>query len=390
MRLTKNIAFIFQFVTIGLAAAFVILYLYPSLYTPDHPPVEQVQFHESTRPALPPQAGPVSYAAAVEKAAPAVVNVHTKKIVTERRSILDDPFFRDFFGDSLGVPKKRMETSLGSGVIFSPQGYVLTNNHVIAGAEEILVSLRDGRTVKAKIVGTDPDTDLAVLHIKLDKVPFMVLGQSANLNVGDVVLAIGNPFGVGQTVTSGIVSAKGRSMLGISTFENFIQTDAAINPGNSGGALINALGELVGINTAIFSKSGGSHGIGFAIPVSLAKDVMTQIIEHGHVVRGWMGIALQDVNEKLARSFNLDTTDAVIVTNVIRKGPADNAGLTRGDVITHINDKPVTSTHAALTLISQEKPGTNVKVNGLRDGKDKTWKVEVVQRPKQDISQIGN
>ena len=390
MRLTKNIAFIFQFVTIGLAAAFIILYLYPNQQSSQPPPPEQVQFHESTRPALPPQTGPVSYAAAVEKAAPAVVNIHTKKLVTERRSIFNDPFFRDFFGDSFGVPKKRLETSLGSGVIISPQGYLLTNNHVIAGADEIQVSLRDGRTVKAKIVGTDPDTDLAVLHINIDNVPFMVLGQSANLRVGDVVLAIGNPFGVGQPVTSGIVSAKGRSMLGISTFENFIQTDAAINPGNSGGALINALGELVGINTAIFSKSGGSHGIGFAIPLSLARDVMMQIIEHGNVIRGWMGIALQDVNEKLAKSFGLDTTDAVIVTNVINKGPADYAGLTRGDVITHINDNPVSSTHVALNLISKEKPGTTIKVSGVRDGKSKTWKVEVVQRPKQDISKIGN
>lgn len=390
MRLTKNIAFIFQFATIGLAAAFIILYLYPSLRTSAPPAPKQVEFHESTRPAMPYQSGPVSYADAVEKAAPAVVNVYTQKLVTERRSIFDDPFFREFFGDSIGVPKKRLETSLGSGVIFSPQGYVLTNNHVIAGADEIHVSLRDGRTIKAKIVGTDPDTDLAILHIQMENLPFMVLGQSANMRVGDVVLAIGNPFGVGQTVTSGIVSAKGRSMLGISTFENFIQTDAAINPGNSGGALINAMGELVGINTAIFSKSGGSHGIGFAIPVSLAKDVMKQIIEYGHVIRGWMGIALQDVNEKLAQSFKLKTTDAVIVTNVIRQGPADNAGITRGDVITHINDKPVTSTHDALNLISQEKPGSTIKVSGIRDGKDKTWKVTVVQRPKQDISKIGN
>jgi serine protease DegS len=390
MRLTKNIAFIFQFVTIGLAAAFIILYLYPGLKQSDQLPTGQVEFHESTRPPLPIQTGPVSYADAVEKAAPAVVNIHTKKIVTERRSIFDDPFFREFFGDSFGVPRKRLETSLGSGVIISPQGYVLTNNHVIAGAEEIQVSLRDGRTVKAKVVGTDPDTDLAVLYIKLDDVPFVVLGQSANLRVGDVVLAIGNPFGVGQTVTSGIVSATGRSMLGISTFENFIQTDAAINPGNSGGALVTALGELVGINTAIFSKTGGSHGIGFAIPISLAKDIMTQIIEHGHVVRGWMGIALQDVNVKLAKSFGLDSTDAVIVTNVITDGPADDAGLTRGDVITHINGKPVSSTHVALNLISQEKPGSTIQVKGVRSGKSKTWKVKVVQRPKQDISRIGN
>ena len=389
MRITKTLSFIFQFATIGMAAAFVILYLYP-ISKSDNAPPEPVQFHESARPPLPALTGPVSYATAVKLAAPAVVNIHTKKIVTERNRLLDDPFFRDFFGDRFGVPKKRLETSLGSGVIISPQGYLLTNNHVIAGADEIQVALRDGRSVKATVVGTDPDTDLAVLHIKLDNLPVMIMGYSEKLQVGDVVLAIGNPFGVGQTVTSGIVSAKGRSMLGISTFENFIQTDAAINPGNSGGALINALGELVGINTAIFSKSGGSHGIGFAIPLNLARDVMTQIIQSGHVVRGWMGIALQDINKKLAQSLELDTTDAVIVTNVINKGPADNAGLTRGDVITHINGKPVVSTHTALNLISQEKPGSKIEVKGFRDGKAKTWTVEVVQRPKQAISKIGN
>lgn len=389
MRVTKTLSFVFQFATVGLAAAFVILYLYPTLKSDNDIP-EVVEFHETARPALPALTGPVSYASAVKSAAPAVVNIHTKKIVTARSSIFDDPFFQEFFGDSFGVPRKRLETSLGSGVIISPQGYLLTNNHVIAGADAIQVALRDGRSVNATIVGTDPDTDLAVLRIKLDNLPVMTLGHSEKLQVGDVVLAIGNPFGVGQTVTSGIVSATGRSMLGISTFENFIQTDAAINPGNSGGALTNALGELVGINTAIFSKTGGSHGIGFAIPLSLARDVMTQIIQHGHVIRGWMGIALQDVNEKLAKSFDLDTTDAVIVTNVIRNGPADKAGLTRGDVITHIVDKPVTSTHAALNLISQEQPGTSIEVKGIRSGKAKTWNVEIVQRPKQDISKIGN
>lgn len=390
MRIPKVISHIFQFITIGLAAAFVYLYLNQQTNTPETSTPPVVEFHESTRPAVPVQEGPISYASAVESAAPAVVNIHTRKIVTERNQFLDDPFFREFFGDSFGVPRKRLESSLGSGVIISPQGYLLTNNHVIAGADEIQVSLRDGRTTTAEIVGTDPDTDVAILYIKLKDLPVITMGLSENLRVGDVVLAIGNPFGVGQTVTSGIVSAKGRNMLGINTFENFIQTDAAINPGNSGGALVNAHGELIGINTAIFSKSGGSHGIGFAIPISLAKDVMTQIIEHGHVIRGWMGIALQDVNESLAKSFKLDTTDAVIITNLIRNGPADQAGLTRGDVITHINDKPVKSTHTALNLISEEKPGTTIEVKGYRNGKSKTWKVTVIQRPKQDISQIGN
>ena len=386
MRINKFFVFIFQFVTIGLAAAFVILYLYPEFKSD----VEQEQHIIEVKEAplannLAPSLSTTSYADAVEKAAPAVVNIFTQKLVTERiHPLMEDPLFRHFFGDNQGSPRQRLESSLGSGVIISPKGYILTNNHVIKAADEIEVALRDGRTAAARIVGTDPETDLAILKIELGELQPITLGHSLQLRVGDVVLAIGNPFGVGQTVTSGIVSATGRNMLGINTFENFIQTDAAINPGNSGGALITANGNLIGINTAIFSRSGGSQGIGFAIPIDLARDVMQQIIEHGEVIRGWLGVAIQNITEDLAQSFALESPDGVIISNIIRNGPADLAGLTRGDVITHINAEAVKDVRAALTLISQSRPGTTVKISGIRQGKKFDVDVTVMQRPKQE------
>jgi serine protease DegS len=385
MRINKFIVFIFQFVTIGLAVAFVILYLYPQFKSD----VEQERHIIEVKEApltnnIAPSLSTTSYADAVEKAAPAVVNIFTQKLVTERvHPLMEDPLFRHFFGENQGSTRQRLESSLGSGVIISPEGYILTNNHVIEAADEIEVALRDGRTAVARIVGTDPETDLAILKIELAELQPIILGHSQQLRVGDVVLAIGNPFGVGQTVTSGIVSATGRNMLGISTFENFIQTDAAINPGNSGGALITANGNLIGINTAIFSRSGGSQGIGFAIPIDLARDVMQQIIEHGEVVRGWLGVAIQDITEDLARSFELESLDGVIISNIIRNGPADQAGLTRGDVVTHINAEGVKNVRAALTLISKARPGTKVKISGIRQGKKFDVDVTVMQRPKQ-------
>ena len=385
MRINKFIVFIFQFVTIGLAAAFVILYLYPQFKSDVEQERQVIEVKEApltsnTAPSL----STTSYADAVEKAAPAVVNIFTQKLVTERvHPLMEDPLFRHFFGDNQGSTRQRLESSLGSGVIISPEGYILTNNHVIEAADEIQVALRDGRTAVARIVGTDPETDLAILKIELVELQPITLGHSQQLRVGDVVLAIGNPFGVGQTVTSGIVSATGRNMLGISTFENFIQTDAAINPGNSGGALITANGNLIGINTAIFSRSGGSQGIGFAIPIDLARDVMQQIIEHGEVIRGWLGVAIQDITEELAQSFELKSLDGVIISNIIRDGPADQAGLTRGDVITHINANAVKNVRAALTLISQAQPGTTVKISGIRQGEKFDVDVTVMQRPKQ-------
>lgn len=385
MRINKIIVFIFQFVTIGLAAAFVILYLYPQFKTDVEQEKHIIEVKEAPlADSIVPSVTTTSYADAVEKAAPAVVNIFTQKLVTERvHPLLDDPLFRHFFGDNLGTPRQRLESSLGSGVIISPEGYILTNNHVIEAADEIEVALRDGRTASATIVGTDPDTDLAILKIELPELQSITLGHSQQLRVGDVVLAIGNPFGVGQTVTSGIVSATGRNMLGINTFENFIQTDAAINPGNSGGALITAEGNLIGVNTAIFSRSGGSQGIGFAIPIDLARDVMQQILEHGEVVRGWLGVAIQDLTPDLARSFELESLEGVIISNIVQNGPADQAGLQRGDVITHVNAQAVKDVRAALTIISQARPGTTVNVSGIRKGKNFESDVTVMQRPKQ-------
>ena len=325
MRVTKLVTFIIQFATIGLAAAFLVLYIQSNKSetpqdTDSQSTAEIVELIESNRSI--PSAPLDSYATAVRNAAPAVVNIQTTTIVTEKQSpLMNDPTFRQFFGDRLGKPRKQMESSLGSGVIVSPQGYILTNHHVIRAADEIMVALKDGRNVKASVIGTDPDTDLAVLHIDLKNVPAITLTKSHDIEVGDVVLAIGNPFGVGQTVTSGIISATGRNMLGINKFENFIQTDAAINPGNSGGALVNSHGELIGINTAIYSQSGGSQGIGFAIPLSLAKNVLTQIIEFGHVKRGWLGVAIQDMNPELAQSFDMDKVFGIIVNGVAKTGP---------------------------------------------------------------------
>lgn len=387
MRVTKLITFIIQFTSIGLAAAFLVLYFYSDKdKSTDHAIVngnpEIVELVESTRtiPSTPLN----SYAPAVKNAAPAVVNIQTTKIITERKHPLaNDPAFRQFFGDSIGEPRKRMESSLGSGVIVSPQGYILTNNHVIKAADEILVALKDGRNAKATIVGTDPDTDLAVLHIDLKNLPAITLSKTHN-EVGDIVLAIGNPFGVGQTVTSGIISATGRNMLGINTFENFIQTDAAINPGNSGGALINSHGELIGINTAIFSQSGGSQGIGFAIPLSLARNVLTQIIEYGHVKRGWLGVAIQDMNAELASSYEMNKVYGVIINGVAKSGPADKAGIKPGSVITHINNTEVKDTHHLLNLVSQINPGSKITIRGISQNGEFETTAKVIQRPTQE------
>ncbi|NOY62605.1 MAG: trypsin-like serine protease, partial [Gammaproteobacteria bacterium] len=339
---------------VGVALAFVLhlFFTYPGSSDSHRPVVEILTTQHDDQ-----QQGsdaPLSYADAVTKATPAVVNIYTSKVVIQQRSrLFDDPIFQRFFGDRLkSVPRKRLESSLGSGVIISNQGYVLTNNHVIEGADEIQVALNDGRTTQAQVVGTDPETDIAVLFIKLDELPKILISKTETLRVGDVVLAIGNPFGVGQTVTQGIISATGRNQLGISTFENFVQTDAAINPGNSGGALVNAYGELIGINTAIFSRSGGSQGIGFAIPMSIAINTMQQIIEYGHAVRGWLGIEAQTLEPALAESFGLGNIAGVVVAGVLRNGPADQAGLEPGDVITHINKQPVSRAKEAMGLIA--------------------------------------
>ncbi len=344
-------------------------------------PSQVVEIKESTRPH--PNAGTavVSYAGAVDAAAPAVVNIYTTKVIKRRsHPFFDDPLFRRFFGNP-GAPRQQRQTSLGSGVIISAEGYILTNNHVIDGSDEILAAIADGRAVRATVVGTDPETDLAVLKVDLHDLPSITIGHSEQLRVGDVVLAIGNPFGVGQTVTQGIISATGRSHLGISTFENFIQTDAAINPGNSGGALINAYGELIGINTAIFSRSGGSQGIGFAIPVSLVKNVMKQIIEHGEAIRGWLGVEIQSLTPELAESFGIPDTKGIIIAGILRGGPADRAGLKAGDIITQIKEQAVDDATTALNLIAQTPPEENIPLRGVRNGHPFTLEATVGRRP---------
>ena len=381
MQGRKLVRFFIAYTIIGLIGSYIIVTLYPDLIDKKQSAVVIKQVEVSSVPGAAPITGPVSYATAVETAAPAVVNIHTTKVITQRiNPLFDDPRFRQFFGDVF-KPRQRIENSLGSGVLISSNGYILTNNHVIKGASEILVALKDGRTAQANIVGVDPETDLAILTISLENLPSIVVGKSDALRVGDVVLAIGNPFGVGQTVTMGIVSAKGRSHLGINTFENFIQTDAAINPGNSGGALINASGHLVGINTAIFSKSGGSQGIGFAIPTAIAKRVMEDILQLGHVVRGWLGIEPQDITTQLAESFGLKNTIGVIVAGVLRNGPADQAGIKPGDIITHINGNSVEDSNDALNLIASSRPGNKMAIDLLRNGKKISKEAEVTQRP---------
>ncbi len=386
MKGYKPLLFLFQSVTVGLAVAFVVLVWRPGLLE-ESKVVEIVE--STTSAAISPKSGPVSYADAVARAAPAVVNIYTHKTVKDdAHGLLGDPIFRHFFGDRFQQPpQEREESSLGSGVIVNANGYVLTNNHVIEGADTIRVALHDGRKAEAEVVGSDPEADLAVLKIDLEDLPTITLGRSEELQVGDVVLAIGNPFGVGQTVTLGIASATGRDQLGINTFENFIQTDAAINPGNSGGALITATGELVGINTAIFSRTGGSQGIGFAIPVRLAKGSMTQIIETGRVSRGWLGIEIQAITAELAESFRLDSEEGVIVAGVLRNGPAYSAGLRPGDVITHVGNEPVSDVRDALNTITRTRPGDEIIVRGIRDGEPFELQAKVAERPVQTAVQ---
>lgn len=310
-----------------------------------------------------------SFSTAAKRAAPAVVSITTSKAQAPQ---LNDPWFRFFYGDQAsGQP----QTGLGSGVIVSPEGFILTNNHVVEEADQIEVQLSDGRRAQARVIGTDPETDLAILKVELDNLPTIIIGQSDQLEVGDVVLAIGNPFGVGQTVTSGIVSALGRSQLGINTFENFIQTDAAINPGNSGGALVDVEGNLVGINTAIYSRSGGSMGIGFAIPMSTARNVLEAIVKDGSVTRGWIGVEPQDLTPELAQYFGIDQDRGVIITGVLQNGPAAAAGIRPGDIILSVGKQPVHEVSSLLTAVAGLKPGQATEVDVLRGKEQQTLKV---------------
>ncbi|MFL1500688.1 Do family serine endopeptidase AlgW [Pseudomonas sp. O64] len=325
--------------------------------------------------------GPVTYADAVVIAAPAVVNLYTTKVINKpAHPLFEDPQFRRYFGDN-GPKQRRMESSLGSGVIMSPEGYILTNNHVTTGADQIVVALRDGRETLARVVGSDPETDLAVLKIDLKNLPSITIGRSEGLRVGDVALAIGNPFGVGQTVTMGIISATGRNQLGLNSYEDFIQTDAAINPGNSGGALVDANGNLTGINTAIFSKSGGSQGIGFAIPVKLAMEVMKSIIEHGQVIRGWLGIEVQPLTKDLAASSGLTGRPGIVVAGIFRDGPAQKAGLQLGDVILNIDGEPAGDGRKSMNQVARIKPTDKVSILVMRNGKEIKLSAEIGLRP---------
>ena len=333
--------------------------------------------------ALPAAPGIGSYHDAVRRATPSVVNIFTSKEVRSRRhSFLNDPAFRRNFGEPPLPDESQRASSLGSGVIVSASGYVLTNHHVVEAADEIEVALADGRKLLAKVVGIDPETDLAVLRLDAEKLPAITFGSSDTLRVGDVVLAIGNPFGVGQTVTGGIVSALGRTGLGINTFENFIQTDAAINPGNSGGALVNAGGNLVGINTAIFSRNGGSMGIGFAIPVSTAKMVLEQIVKNGSVTRGWIGVELGELTSAIADSFKLGDTRGALIAGVLRGGPADRGGVKPGDVVVEVNGKPVTDPPSMLNAVAALEPGSAAKLGMKRQGKAVEATVTIGRRPK--------
>ena len=323
-----------------------------------------------------------SYSAAAKRASPAVVSITASK-APPRSARSEDPMLKFFFGDRSRRERADPQIGLGSGVIVSAEGYLLTNNHVIDGADDIEVMLTDGRQARAKLVGTDPETDVAVLKIELDKLPTLSFGDADKLQVGDVVLAIGNPFDVGQTVTSGIVSALGRNKLGINTFENFIQTDAAINPGNSGGALVDAAGNLLGINTAIYSRTGGSLGIGFAIPVTTARQVMEALIRDGQVTRGFIGIQQRDLTPEIAQTLNLPVKEGVLVTGVVQSGPASAGGLRPGDVIVSVGGTRVVNSYQLLNAVASLKPKAVAAIGVQRGEKALNVEVTVGQRPKQ-------
>jgi len=373
-----------QAATVAVAVLFVV-----STFRPEWLPARNAPAPAAAVVQQAPPAGPVTAAAsvgsyhdAVRRATPSVVNIFTsKEIRSPRHPLLNDPVFRRFFGDQAPAEAQRA-ASLGSGVIVSSSGYLLTNHHVVEAADEIEVALPDGKKLLAKVVGNDPETDLAVLRVNAENLPAITFGSSDALRVGDVVLAIGNPFGVGQTVTAGIVSALGRTGLGINTFENFIQTDAAINPGNSGGALVDAGGSLVGINTAIFSRSGGSMGIGFAIPVSTAKMVLEQIVKNGAVTRGWIGVEVQEITPAAAESFKLGGTRGALIAGVLRGGPADKAGVKPGDVLFEIQGKPVLDPPGMLNLVAALAPGETASMKLKRKGSDVDASVTVGRRPK--------
>ncbi len=370
-----------QTVTVCLGILFVLQTLKPGLLEFGQKPI-QGQTAIKGASSAPPSKPASSYKDAAKKAMPAVVNIFTSSRNTSNshQKFMDDPLFKHFFGDQ-GEDDDPTDNSLGSGVIVSEQGLILTNHHVISSADAIEVALADGRKLPATIVGTDPESDLALLKIEADNLPFITFASSNKLDIGDVVLAIGNPFGVGQTITQGIVSALGRNHLGINTYENFIQTDASINPGNSGGALINTEGNLVGINSAIYSRNGGSMGIGFAIPASLAKQVMEQIAKEGTVTRGWVGVEAQNLTPELAESFGLPSASGALIAGVLAESPADHAGLKAGDILIAINRKQVINSVTMLNLIAVLEPNKNAVLTIMRAGTQMDVDTLIGKRP---------
>jgi len=367
-----------QVVTVVVAVLFVVATFRPQWIQalPWRQALPDATFNVADSPAGRASQANMGFSEAARQAAPTVVSVITAN-TSQRHPRGRDPWFRYFFGE----PNDQPQSGIGSGVIVSPEGYVLTNNHVVDHMNEIEVVLTDGRRARAKVIGTDPETDLAVLRIDLDRLPAITLGNSEALQVGDAVLAIGNPFGVGQTVTSGIVSALGRNQLGINPFENFIQTDAAINPGNSGGALVDANGHLIGINTAIYSRSGGNMGIGFAIPVSTARQVMDSLIKEGRVTRGWIGVEPRDLTPEIAETFNLQTREGVLITGVLRDGPAAKGGLKPGDVVTEVGGAKVGNTAQLLNAVAALKPGAPAQVKVQRADQQLTISILTARRP---------
>ena len=371
-----------QTVTIALALLFIVSTLKPELL-PGTSHGGVVTLYENAPQTGGGQARAMGLSAAAQKAMPAVVNVFTSTIIKAppAHPFMEDPRFRFFFGDP-GYSEPQNSFSLGSGVIVSPDGYILTNHHVVEAADQIEVALPDNRKAKAHVVGSDPETDLAVIKIDLPgDLPAITFGHPERSHVGDMVLAIGNPFGVGQTVTMGIISALKRDHLGLSTFENFIQTDAAINPGNSGGALVDDNGNLIGINSAIYSPNGGSLGIGFAIPVTTAKKTMEQIIQTGSVTRGWIGAGVQELTPDLAETFNLGDTKGVLITEIVRNSPAEAAGIKAGDILVEIEGKPVGDWSTMLDTVSNLPPGKVALVKLIRSGTEKSLTVKIGKRP---------
>jgi serine protease DegS/serine protease DegQ len=370
-----------QAVTVSVAVLFVLNTLKPEWLKAATPASVVAILEAPATGSAPLAAG--SYADAAKRSMPAVVHIYTSKDVTRpRHPLLDDPIFRHFFGERQDNAPTQRASGLGSGVISSPEGFILTNNHVIEAADEIEVALNDGRKFPAKLVGRDPETDLAVLKLQGNgQLPAITFAAQDAMEVGDVVLAIGNPFGVGQTVTMGIVSALGRSQLGINTFENYIQTDAAINPGNSGGALVDSHGNLVGINTAIYSRSGGSLGIGFAIPVSIARNVLEQIVATGEVTRGWVGVEIQEITAELADSFGMPNVEGALIAGVLRDSPAERAGIRPGDVLIDVDGKPIHDPKGMLEIVAGLAPGRNAQFRVRRAASELKLPVQIGRRP---------